>query len=148
MGRGKGGELGAERVQTARSSYRFLILALCAFAAQIEPARADDSQRQVVPEFNAFIKLSERTRVYLQADVAHGLTEATTDGELFAYLDITLKPILRAQLREADWERNRYLWVRIGYEAAGNLEGLRLRIRFKMACRSEGAARRICFSAI
>jgi hypothetical protein len=64
--------------------------------------------------------------VYLQAAVSHGLTENTTDGELAAYLDITLKPILRAQLREADWERNRYLWFRIGYGLAGNHEGLRL----------------------
>lgn len=63
--------------------------------------RAEENQRQIVPELNAFIKLSERTRVYLPSSRT-GLTEPTTDGDLFAHLDITLKPILRPKLRAAD----------------------------------------------
>lgn len=39
------------------------------------------------------------------------------------HLDITLKPIFRPQLRRADWERDRYLWLRVGYRLVGSLDG-------------------------
>ena len=45
-----------------------------------------------------------------------------TDGELGAHLDFTLKPILRRELREGNWERDRYLWVRAGYVVSRDLD--------------------------
>ena len=37
--------------------------------------------------------------------------------DLAAYLDISIKPILRKELLETDdWQRSRYLWARIGYD--------------------------------
>jgi hypothetical protein len=33
--------------------------------------------------------------------------------DMWAYLDIAFKPLLRRRLRVADWARNKYLWVRV-----------------------------------
>lgn len=71
--------------------------------------------REFVPEVNAFIKLSERTRLFLLGDMTRNLTNDATEGELGAHVDVTLMPLLRPRLREADWHRDRYLWARAGY---------------------------------
>jgi hypothetical protein len=34
-----------------------------------------------------------------------------------------LKPIFRTRFREEDWERNRFLWMRVGYSYVGRGEG-------------------------
>lgn len=83
---------------------------------------ADDRGREVVPEVNMFAKLSDRTRLYLLGSVTRELTQDVTDGEVGVHLDFTLKPILRARLREADWERSRYFWIRAGYVMSGDLD--------------------------
>jgi hypothetical protein len=44
-----------------------------------------------------------------------------TDGTLGVHLDYSLTPSLRKGLLEQDWERNRYLWVRIGSQRARSL---------------------------
>lgn len=99
-------------------------LALVAFLllAGAMPAAAGDTQAEVVPEVNAFIKLSEDTRLFFLGSLTVGLSDSTTSGETGAYLDITLKPILRERLRGADWERDRYLWIRLGYAVLGSLD--------------------------
>ena len=51
---------------------------------------------------------------------AAGVT-AYQDSELGAHLDITLTPIFRPALMNADWERDRYLWMRVGYARLGAL---------------------------
>lgn len=78
---------------------------------------------EVVPELNVFFKLSDRTRLFLLADVTRLDGGDVTNGELGLHLDYTLKPILRADLRDANWERARYLWMRVGYQRLGNLSG-------------------------
>ena len=47
------------------------------------------------------------------------LSDGSTEGEVGVHLDVTLKPILRRELRQANWERDRYLWVRFGYRLLG-----------------------------
>lgn len=86
------------------------------------PAGAGDSSAEFLPELNGFVKLDKTTRLFLLASLTQGLTEGRTDGQLGVHLDITLAPILRRQLREANWERERYLWVRIGYQVIGSLD--------------------------
>ena len=100
-----------------------ILLTLVVFAALLEPARAEDHHSELVPELNVFIKLTKQIRLYLLGDITQGLSPSFTDGEFGAHLDFTLKPILRRQLRSADWERSRYLWVRTGYVVSGNLDG-------------------------
>ena len=71
---------------------------------------------------NAYLKLSDHARLFLLGSLTEGLSESFTDGEVGVHLDITLTPILRRRLRDADWERDRYLWIRIGYQLLGNLD--------------------------
>jgi Protein of unknown function (DUF2490) len=99
-----------------------LSLTLVLFAALIEPAPAEEHHDEVVPELNVFIKLSKQVRLYLLGDVTQGFSPNFTDGEFGAHVDFTLKPILRRKLREGDWERSRYLWVRAGYVVSRDLD--------------------------
>ena len=103
------------RAMANLTSYRFLVVALAALAVWAGPARADDRQREFVPELNAYANLSDRTRLFLLGDVTRNTTAGATEGEVGVHLDYTLKPILRPELNEANWERNRYLWTRVGY---------------------------------
>lgn len=103
--------------------FRYILLAVFAFAALIGPARAEDHHSEFVPELNVFIMLSDRFRLYLLGDITQGLSPNFTDGEVGVNLDLTLKPILRRNLRDSNWERNRYLWARVGYLASGYLDG-------------------------
>jgi hypothetical protein len=95
--------------------HHFTVLVLIAFPALVTHARAGDTTREFVPEFNAFVKLSDQTRLYLLGDLTRNLTKDTREGEVGVHLDFTLKPVLRPRLSEADWHRDRYLWVRAGY---------------------------------
>jgi len=78
-------------------------------------AQAGDTRVEFVPEANAYLKLSDHARLFLLGSLTQGLSEPFTDGEVGVHLDLTLTPILRRRLANADWERDRYLWVRIGY---------------------------------
>ncbi|HTP41651.1 MAG TPA: DUF2490 domain-containing protein [Nitrospiria bacterium] len=100
-----------------------LTVAGAVFTLLAVPALAGESQTELVPEINAFVQLSDTTRLYFRADLTRNLTEDTSDGLIGVHLDITIKPILRRKLREADWERDRYFWMRIGYQLLGNLDG-------------------------
>jgi len=88
-------------------------------------AHAADSS-EVWPELSAFIGLNEETRVYLDASYARGKESDIRTLDLSAFLDVSIEPILRAQLRSEDWQRARYFWTRIGYtHVAKVVEGTR-----------------------
>jgi hypothetical protein len=101
---------------------RALALAAILLLAGVTVAGAGDTQAEFVPELNAYLKLSDNTRLFLLGSLTQGLSEPATEGELGAHLDITFAPILRPRLRHADWERDRYLWLRIGYRLLGGLD--------------------------
>jgi hypothetical protein len=103
--------------------FRYILLAVFAFAALLGPVRAEDHHSEFSPEVNVFIKLSDQIRLYLLGDITQGLSPNFTDGEVGVNLDFTIKPILRRALRDSDWERNRYLWARVGYLMSGDLDG-------------------------
>ena len=90
---------------------------LSALGALALPAGAADNTREFVPEVNAFVRLSDKTRLFLLGDMTRNLTTDKSEGELGAHLDFTLKPTLRSHLSEANWVRDRYLWARVGYVA-------------------------------
>lgn len=94
-------------------SVLFASLSVCQSLAGV--ARAADSS-EFWPEVSGFVALAPRTRIYLDAAYAEAKESDTQSLDLAAYLDISLKPILRKQLREEDWQRSRYLWARIGYD--------------------------------
>ena len=70
------------------------------------------------PELSAFMQLDERTRALFDAAYALGKESDVKSVDVAAYLDVSLKPIarLRRDLLSEDWQRNRYLWARIGYD--------------------------------
>jgi hypothetical protein len=99
-------------------------LGACVIAILLPPrALAQAQVKALAPELNAYVKLSDQTRLYLLGDLSIYRPDAPTDGELGAHLDITLIPPLRRGLREADWARERYLWARIGYTVSGAVNG-------------------------
>jgi hypothetical protein len=108
---------------------RLLLLAVCACAAIGGPARADDDrQSETVAEANAYVRLSDRFRLFAAASLTQSLTEGVTDGDLGLYLDVlSLKPIFPERLFDIDFARNRYVWARVGYAFGGIHEGLSLR---------------------
>ena len=74
------------------------------------------------PGVDFYAKLGPHTRLYLMSASVHDreVEDRSVNGYLHemqvgAHLDITLKPILLPKFREGNWERDRYLWVRIGY---------------------------------
>ena len=58
-----------------------------------------------LPELNAYIKLTDTTRLFLLGSLTQHLSDGSTEGEVGVHLDVTLKPILRRELRQANWER-------------------------------------------
>jgi Protein of unknown function (DUF2490) len=83
-------------------------------------ARAADAT-ELWPELSAYVGLSKDTRLFLDASYARGKESDLRTLELSAYLDVALAPMLRLELRKEDWQRARYLWVRVGYSHIGKV---------------------------
>jgi hypothetical protein len=81
-------------------------------------AQAADSS-ELWPEGNLFVNLGPRTRFFGDAAWANGKESDRTSLDLAGYLDISLKPI-RKDRQTDDWQRDRYLWMRIGYDRIFN----------------------------
>jgi hypothetical protein len=92
-------------------------------AALVAPAGVAAHGQEFVPEFNAFVKLSDRARMYLLGDLTVSKPDDNTEAELGVHLDYTLMPVLRPALLEANWARDRYLWTRVGYVVLGSPGG-------------------------
>jgi len=80
-------------------------------------AHAEDTS-EFWPEISAFTQLNERSRAYFDAAYALGKESDVKSLNLAACLDVSLKPIarLRRDLLTQDWQRNKYLWARVGYD--------------------------------
>ena len=93
-------------------------MVLCACTALSDSVSADDPW-EFWPEAQLFVGLSPRTRVFLNAAYAKGKESDEASLDTAAYLDISFLPIgprRRRSLLTEDWQRNRYLWARIGYD--------------------------------
>lgn len=91
---------------------RALIAALCAALLLADDASAADAS-ELWPELSAFVTLSPTTRLYLDASFVRAEDYRSVD--LSAFVDLTVKAILRPDLGDDDWQRKRYLWLRLGY---------------------------------
>jgi hypothetical protein len=96
---------------------------------QIGSAGAE-SATKYWPEINGFFNLGERARLmllasdeFLEETNKSGGSKESRTPQAGVNLDYTLKPVLRTALRDEDWERDRYLWMRIGYTYLGNSDG-------------------------
>ncbi len=112
------------RALLRRPSQSLRVLLLCGGALQAAPAWADDSwSTEFWPEINAYVGLGERSRVMLSAagtramegSVDNGIL-SVQDAQFTLNLDYTLAPILRRDVPQAEWSKNRLLWTRLGYE--------------------------------
>jgi hypothetical protein len=94
----------------------FLLALVCASLSVAGAARAADAS-EFWPELSAFKQLNDRTRAYFDAAYALGKESEVKSADIAAYLDISLKPIARMSTGRLtdDWQRNKYLWARIGY---------------------------------
>ena len=75
------------------------------------------------PEINAYVGLGERSRLMFSAagtrameGEADGRNLSVQDAQFTLNLDYTLAPILRRDVPQAEWSKNRLLWARLGYE--------------------------------
>ncbi len=88
------------------------------------------------PGFDGYIKLKPRTRLYLMAALVRAQEPEAASGGIYrdlqlgAHLDISLRPIFRRKLAmKGDWERERYLWARIGYRYGTSLGDVESKFR-------------------
>ena len=95
--------------------WRFVVA--CTALSLAGPARAQDAS-EFWPELNAFAQLNERWRAFFDAAYALGKESDVRSANTAAYLDMSLKPIARVRQDRLtdDWQRNRYLWARVGYD--------------------------------
>ena len=105
-------------------------IAAAALVGAAVPAAAETSS-QFWPELDGYFTLSERTRLFLmatasRAEQAQGESGGSSRQDMQAgvHLDVTLVPTFRPDLAKGDWQRNRYLWMRIGYRYGRSLGDL------------------------
>ena len=97
---------------------------LLSMVLQAAPAWAEDSlSTEFWPELNAYFGLNERSRLLFTAAATRAMEgqwtpgrAVTQDAQFTANFDYTLAPILRSDVPEAEWSKNRLLWSRIGFE--------------------------------
>ncbi|MDH5175655.1 MAG: DUF2490 domain-containing protein [Gammaproteobacteria bacterium] len=108
----------ASRTQTRGKALLVLAMACAGFAAATPVIAADTTE--LWPEISGFWQLNDRSRIYVDAAYALGKESDIKSLDAAAYWDVSLKPIARIarlgkDLPTEDWQRNKYLWARIGY---------------------------------
>lgn len=98
-----------------------LIAALGAGLSLPGRALAADSS-EFWPQASAFVGLDEGTRLYFDGSFARGKESTLRTLDLSAFVDLSIQPILRQDLRTDDWQRARYLWARLGYTHVGKVD--------------------------
>ena len=93
----------------------FVTPAILAAAVAAPCAWAGDRRQEYQADFDAYHQLNEQFRLYLSASVTDVESAGSNKGQGAAYLDITLKGIVRERLHMADWARERKVWLRVGY---------------------------------
>jgi hypothetical protein len=90
----------------------FVLLALAAL-----PAAAQDSRRELRPEFDLYVSAGERARFVFKNQLTESAGEGYTQGSFQATVEIAMRPLFRRQLRrQPDVFRNRYLTLQAGYQ--------------------------------
>jgi len=107
-------ETSTELRRIAMRSKTILLFAIGLSSLLGGSALAADSS-EFWPDVEAFIRLSPGARIYTNAAYAEGKDSETESLDLTAGLDLSIKPIMRRSLQTEDWQRSRFLWMRIGY---------------------------------
>lgn len=88
----------------------------------LAPAAHAGSSSEFWPEASLFVRLDDRTRLYLDSSFADSRESNTGSLGVSASVDVSIEPIARAELRTQDWQRSRYLWARLGYTRVFKVE--------------------------
>ncbi len=83
----------------------------------------NSSSYEFWPEINVYVGLDERSRLMFSAAGTRAMEGAVDepslsvqDAQLTLNFDYTLAPILRRDVPQAEWSKNRLLWARLGFE--------------------------------
>ena len=100
-----------------------MALAVAILASPLARAASDGTALEFWPEINAYKGLSERSRLLFTAAGTRAMESsagqpgaALQDAQFSANIDYTLAPILRRDVPQAEWSKNRLLWARLGFE--------------------------------
>jgi hypothetical protein len=112
------------RVVLRSPSLALPALTLAGLALLGGPAAADSStSHEFWPKIDAYVRLDERSRLLFSAAgtrAMEGDVEANVlalqNLQFTANFDYTLAPILRRDVPESEWSKNRLLWTRLGFE--------------------------------
>lgn len=110
-------------IRTVWETNRVVLVVVCIAAAAVTTAAQAQTSSEFWPELSLYKKLSPITRLYLDASYARQREADVGALDLQAYLDISLKPRRRRELQQRDWERSRFLWVRVGYDHVADVGG-------------------------
>jgi hypothetical protein len=86
-------------------------------------ASTDDTAVEFWPELAAYVSLDERSRLQMSAAGTRAAEASLEDGGLgfqnaqfTLNFDYTLAPVLRRDVPQSEWSKNRLLWARLGFE--------------------------------
>lgn len=82
-------------------------------------AHAEDTE--IWPQASLYTQLDETTRLYFDLSNAKGKESIASTSDASAYVDVSIMPVYREHLQSQDWQRNRYLWARLGYTRVNNV---------------------------
>jgi hypothetical protein len=91
--------------------------------AATSSAAGSSTSYEFWPEVNAYVGLNERSRMMFSAAGTRAMEGSledrilsVQDAQFTLNLDYTLAPVLRRDVPQAEWSKNRLLWARLGYE--------------------------------
>jgi hypothetical protein len=93
-------------------------------------AQADDDlySTEFWPKLEVYYAIEERSRVLFTAAgtraseaAAEGSAVSFQDAQFSVNFDYTLAPILRKDVPQSEWSKNRLLWARLGFEYGSSL---------------------------
>lgn len=101
-----------------------LLLGATSLLCSARAAAEDDVTRdEFWPEVDVYLKLNDRSRLFLLGSVASNREADLAEGMLGAHVDFYLKPLIRPWQRDTpDAAMRRFLTFRLGYRYARDLE--------------------------
>jgi hypothetical protein len=107
----------SDRILPVRKLIVNLLLPITILLVVVDGISAQEkTQYEFWPEIDGFIQLNDQFRLYLVSAYAKGRESDVESLDLAANIDISLKPLLRKKFLQKDWQRSRFLWVRLGYD--------------------------------
>lgn len=108
----------AGRVHRRVGGHRGLVLGLLVLGSALSSHAGAADSSEFWPELSAFVAMTPQTRVYLDASYSRDKESSNRSLDASAFLDVSIAPVLRKELRTEDWQRSRFLWTRVGYTRA------------------------------